>query len=68
MTVTSALYLHEDCDELEIPAMARVIAELVHTVGESRGSLKRLDSGVAELRLATGEIFHLTKKTVTRVA
>jgi hypothetical protein len=30
--------------------------------------VKRLDSGVIELRLATGEIFHLGKETVTRVA
>ena len=67
MTVTSALYPREDCD-VENPTMALVIAELVHIVGESRGSMKRLDSGVTELRLATGEIFHLGKATVTRVA
>lgn len=48
--------------------MALVVAELVHIVGESRGSMKRLDSGVMELRLASGEIFHLGKETVTRVA
>jgi hypothetical protein len=67
MTVISALYLREDCDA-ENPAMALVVAELVHIVGESRGSMKRLDSGVMELRLASGEIFHLGKETVTRVA
>ena len=67
MTVISASYLREDCD-VENPAMARVIAELVHIVGKSRGSMTRLDSGVMELRLATGEIFHLGQKTVTRVA
>lgn len=68
MMVTSALYLREDCDEPENPAMARVIAELVHFVGGSRGSMTRLDAGVMELRLATGEIFLLGKETITRVA
>jgi hypothetical protein len=68
MTVTSALYLREDFDELDNPAVAFVIAGLVHIVGERRGSMKRLDSGLMELRLATGEIFHLGKKTITRVA
>jgi putative component of toxin-antitoxin plasmid stabilization module len=67
MMAISALYLREDC-EPEISAMARVIAEFVHIVGENRGSMKRLDSGVMELRLETGEVFHLSKETVTRVA
>jgi hypothetical protein len=67
MTVISALHSLEDCD-VETPAMALVIAGLVHIVGESRGSMKRLDCGVIELRLATGEIFHLGRETVTRVA
>lgn len=66
--MASALYLREDCDELENPAMASVVAELVHLVGESRGSMKRLDSGTMELRLETGEVFHLGKETITRVA
>jgi hypothetical protein len=30
--------------------------------------MKRLDSGLIELRLATGEVFHLGQETVTRVA
>ncbi len=64
----ASLYLREDCDELENPAMASVVAELVHLVGESRGSMKRLDSGTMELRLETGEVFHLGKETITRVA
>jgi hypothetical protein len=67
MTVISALYPRED-REAENPAMALVVAGLVHIVGESRGSMTRLDSGVIELRLATGEIFHLGTETVTRVA
>ena len=64
----SALYLREDCDEPENPAMASIIAELIHIVGESRGSMKRLNSSLMELRLETGEIFHLGKETITRVA
>jgi hypothetical protein len=68
MTVTSVLYLGEDSDGLDKSAMAFVIAELVHIIGESRGSMKRLDSGLMELRLATGEIFHLGRETITRVA
>jgi hypothetical protein len=68
MTVISALHLREDRDALANPAMARVIAEFVHLVGESRGSMKRLDSDVTELRLATGEIFLRGQETITRVA
>ena len=68
MTVISAFYQREDADGLDDPAMARVIASLVHIVGESRGSMTRLDSGVMELRLVTGEIFHLGEETITRVA
>ncbi|HEX3505315.1 MAG TPA: hypothetical protein VHU22_18155 [Xanthobacteraceae bacterium] len=70
MTVTFALDPQEDRDELENPnlATALVIAELVRVVGESAGSMKRLGSDVIELRLATGEIFHLGEETITRVA
>ena len=68
MTVISALYPREDFGELERSAMACIIAEIVLIVGESRGSMKRLESGVMELRLATGEIFLLGEETITRVA
>jgi hypothetical protein len=70
MTVTFALDPQEDRDELENPnlATAFVIAELVRVVDESGGSMKRLGSDVIELRLATGEIFHLDEETITRVA
>jgi hypothetical protein len=70
MTVTSALYLQDGWDDLEDPnlATALVIAELIRIVEESGGSMNRLESDVMELRLATGEVFHLDQETITRVA
>lgn len=70
MTVIAALDLPEDWDELEDSdlATAFVIAEPVRIVRKDHASMSRLESGAIEIRLLTGEIFHLDEATVTRVA
>jgi hypothetical protein len=54
----------------EEPDMAKVwvMAELASIVEQGGAVIATLESGTLELRLATGEIFHLGKETVTRVA
>lgn len=49
-------------------AKALVMAELARIVEEGGAVTARLESGALELRLATGEIFHLGEETVTRIA
>ena len=49
-------------------AKALVMAELVRIVEEGAAVIATLESGTIELRLATGEVFHLGDKVVTRVA
>jgi alpha-D-ribose 1-methylphosphonate 5-triphosphate synthase subunit PhnG len=44
------------------------MAELARIVEEGGAVTARLESGAIELRLATGEIFHLGEETVTRIA
>jgi hypothetical protein len=48
-------------------AKALFMTEVAHIVDDGRGELTRLESGTLELRLATGEIFHLGKQSVTRI-
>ena len=45
-----------------------VMAELARIVVEGDATMAALESGALELRLATGEVFHLGEATVTRVA
>jgi hypothetical protein len=47
---------------------ALVMAELARVVDQGGAAITALESGALELRLATGEIFHLGESTVTRVA
>jgi hypothetical protein len=47
---------------------ALVIAGLADIVVEGGATMAALESGAVELRLATGEIFHLGEATVTRIA
>jgi hypothetical protein len=70
MAAISALNLLGDLDDLESqdPVTAFVIAELLHIAGEHHASISRLESGEVEIRFPTGEIFHLGKETITRVA
>ena len=49
-------------------AKALVMAELARIVDEGAGVIATLESGAVELRLATGEIFRLGDKVVTRIA
>ena len=44
------------------------MVELARIVAESNAAIVALELGALELRLATGEIFHLGEATVTRVA
>jgi hypothetical protein len=50
------------------PAKAFVMAELGRLVEAGGASMVTLESGMRELRLATGEVFHLGHTAVTRVA
>jgi len=49
-------------------AKALVIAELARIVKEGGATITTRESGIFELRFATGEVFHLGEKAVTRVA
>ena len=49
-------------------AKALVMAELARIVEEGAAVIATLESGTIELRLATGEVFHLDDKVVTRIA
>jgi hypothetical protein len=49
-------------------AKAIVMAGVARIVEEGHAAIAILESGTLELRLATGEIFHLNEETVTRTA
>ena len=49
-------------------AKAIVLAEVVRIVEKGDAVMSKLESGAIELRLATGEIFHLAEEAVTRTA
>jgi hypothetical protein len=49
-------------------AKALFMAEIDHIVAEGLGEIVRLESGTLELRLVTGQIFHLGEQSVTRIA
>lgn len=49
-------------------AKALFMAKVARIVEDGRGEIARLDSGTLELRLVTGEIFHLGEQSVTRIA
>jgi hypothetical protein len=65
-----ALDLTADGNRPKDPTVAKalVLAELARIVEEDGAVLTTLESGTRELRLATGEVFHLGEKTVTRIA
>ena len=48
-------------------AKALFMTEVAHIIGEGRGAITRLESGILELRLATGEIYHLDERSITRI-
>jgi len=49
-------------------AKTLVMAELARVVEEGAAVMVTLKSGTLELRLATGEVFHLGETAITRVA
>ena len=71
MTQILALNLAEGedrCPSDRDVAKALVMAELARLVDEGDAVMATLENGTLELRLATGEIFHLGEETVTRIA
>jgi hypothetical protein len=54
-------------EDLDWPKVL-LMTEVARVVQDARGEVTQLDSGTLELRLATGEIYHLGEKTVTRIA
>jgi hypothetical protein len=54
-------------EDLDV-AKALVTAEFDRMVEEGRAAMITLEAGTLELRLATGEIFHLGETAITRVA
>ena len=51
-----------------VVAKALVMAALARITDEGGAVLAKIESGALELRLATGEIFHLGEGIVTRIA
>jgi hypothetical protein len=49
-------------------AKAVVMATIATLIKDGYASVAGLESGVLELRFATGEIFHLGEETITRIA
>lgn len=47
---------------------AQVMAEFARLVDEDGARMSTLEGGTLELRLATGEVFHLGEDAVTRIA
>ena len=70
MTLILISNLADEGGALEDPDVAKVLvmAELARIVEEGAGVIATLESGAIELRLATGEVFRLDDKAVTRIA
>jgi hypothetical protein len=70
MTLIHALGRVPDSGWSEGPNLAKalVMAELARIVAQGDAVTTAVESGALELRLATGEIYHLGEETVTRVA
>jgi hypothetical protein len=48
-------------------AKTMFMTEVTRLVEEGRGDLVKLESGTLELRLTTGEIYHLGERSITRI-
>jgi hypothetical protein len=70
MTLIPALNRAAERGRPDDPNVAKglVMAELARIVEEGGAVLATLESGALEVRLATGEIYHLGEETVTRIA
>lgn len=49
-------------------AKALFMTEVARLVEEGRGELVKLESSTLELRLTTGQIYHLREQSITRIA
>lgn len=69
MSFIPAAHLLDDDDWPEDGDAAKdlFMTEVARIVDEGDAMLTRLESGVLELRLATGQIFHLGEHSVTRI-
>ncbi|MBV8192197.1 MAG: hypothetical protein JOY64_13280 [Alphaproteobacteria bacterium] len=65
-----ALNTAKDGDGSEVPDPAKllVMAELARLVEDGGATMRTLKPGLRELRLSTGEVFHLGSTAVTRIA
>ena len=70
MSSIPAMDLLENRDEPVTPdaAKALVMAEIDRLVVSGLAAIVILEAGTLELRLATGEVFHLGEETITRIA
>jgi hypothetical protein len=70
MTLIFAPNLADERGTLEDMDVARalVVAELARIVEEGGAVIASRESGSIELRLATGEVFHLGETAITRIA
>jgi hypothetical protein len=66
--IPAALSNDEDRPDDGKAAKALFMTEVARIVDEGDGMLTRLESGTLELRLVTGQIFHLGEHSVTRIA
>ena len=57
----------QEATQADDAAKAFVMAEIARLVEEGRAVMTRLETGTLELRFATGELFHLGDKTITRI-
>ena len=68
MTFIPAVDLGEEAARDAHMVSTTVMAEITRLVEDSDAVLVTFESGRLELRLATGEAFHLAEETITRVA
>ena len=70
MPMIPALSLEEDGGGPVSPDVAKelVMAEVARLVEQGYAAIAALESGTLELRLASGEVFHLGEETFTHVA
>jgi hypothetical protein len=70
MTFISAVNPGEEAAKSRDAAVAKaiVMGEITRLVEDGNAVLVTFESGRLELRLATGEVFHLGEESVTRIA
>ena len=70
MMFTPAAWSLEDRSRPEDVAAAKAMfmTEVARIVADGRGEITKINSKTLELRLVTGQIFHLGEQSVTRIA